>query len=249
MQFQLENLDEFRTVLANHHISPASQAILDRSEIVLMVGPSSGGRNTIIQHLVDHGGFQFIVSDTTRPKRSNNGKMEQDGVEYWFRTESDMLEDLREGRFLEAAIIHDQQVSGISIRELQRAADNHLVGITDIETIGVDTIKAHKPDAYAIFVLPPSFEAWQERMQRRGDMSASEKRRRMQSAVDEFSHALEAGFYHFVVNDTVESSAAQVRQIVAGETSPTDTSRGHDLAEQLLADTRDWLTEQSPDIS
>ena len=245
MQSQLEHLNEFRSILANYHVSVTSQAILDRSQLALMVGPSSGGRNTIIQHLVDGGDFQFIVSDTTRAKRSNNGKMEQDGVEYWFRSEADMLADLQAGKFLEAAIIHNQQVSGISIRELQRAADNHLVGITDIETIGVDTIKAHKPDAYAIFVLPPSFADWQSRMEQRGDMSESEKRRRMQSAVHEFSHALEAGFYDFVVNDTIESSAEQVRRIVAGKSDPHDVARGHELAEQLLAETQNWLQANS----
>ena len=241
MQGQLEHLGELRNTLSNYHVSATSQAILDRSQLALMVGPSSGGRNTIIQHLVHGGGFQFIISDTTRQKRSNNGKMEQDGVEYWFRTEADMLADLKDGKFLEAAIIHNQQVSGISIRELQRAADNHLVGITDVETLGVDTIKAHKPDAYAIFVLPPSFADWQDRMQQRGDMPIAEKRRRMQSAVHEFSHALEAGFYDFVVNDTIESSAEQVRRIVAGKTDPQDIAHGHELAEQLLVETRDWL--------
>ena len=245
MQSQLEHLNEFRSILANYHVSATSQSILDRSQLALMVGPSSGGRNTIIQHLVSGGGFQFIISDTTRQKRSNNGKMEQDGVEYWFRSEADMLADLQAGKFLEAAIIHNQQVSGISIRELQRAADKHLVGITDIETLGVDTIKAHKPDAFAIFVLPPSFADWQNRMQQRGDMSESEKRRRMQSAVHEFSHALEAGFYDFVVNDTIKSSAEQVRRIVADKTNPQDEARGHELAEQLLAETQNWLQANS----
>ncbi len=34
-----------------------------------------------------------------------------------------MLNDLENGKFLEAEIIHAQQVSGISIRELKKADD------------------------------------------------------------------------------------------------------------------------------
>ena len=241
MENRLEHLAEFQTILEKYRISTTARKILDTVQMVLMVGPSSCGRNTIINYLVEHGGYQFLVSDTTRAKRTNNGVMEQDGVEYWFRREADVLTDLRAGNFLEAAIIHGQQVSGISIRELERAAQNHLVGITDIEIVGVDTIKAHKPDAHAVFVLPPNFTAWQERLNRRGDMSAAEKRRRMESAVHEFAHALEMNFYQFVINDTVELAAEQVRRIVAHKVDKANQQRGREICMELLAETQYWL--------
>lgn len=241
MENRLEHLSEFQAILEKYRISATARKILDTVQMVLMVGPSSCGRNTIINYLVEHGGYQFLVSDTTRAKRTNNGVMEQDGVEYWFRREVDVLADLQTGNFLEAAIIHGQQVSGISIRELERAAQNHLVGITDIEIVGVDTIKAHKPDAHAVFVLPPNFTAWQERLNRRGDMSAPEKRRRMESAVHEFAHALEMNFYQFVINDTIELAAEQVRRIVAHKVDKANQQRGREICMELIAETQYWL--------
>ncbi|TXG77302.1 hypothetical protein E6P97_01855 [Patescibacteria group bacterium] len=241
MENRLEHLSEFQTILEKYRISATARKILDTVQMVLMVGPSSCGRNTIINYLVEQGGYQFLVSDTTRAKRTNNGVMEQDGVEYWFRREADVLADLQAGNFLEAAIIHGQQVSGISIRELERAAQNHLVGITDIEIVGVDTIKAHKPDAHAVFVLPPNFTAWQERLNRRGDMSVPEKRRRMESAVHEFAHALEMNFYQFVINDTIEQAAEQVRRIVAHKVDKASQQRGREICMELLAETQYWL--------
>src|SRR5579885_607634 len=111
---RLEHLQEFKTVLANYRISPASQRILQQTNLVLLAAPTSAGRNTIIRELLKTGDYHYIVSDTTRQPRINDGIPEQNGVEYWFRSEADILKDLAAGQYVEAAIIHNQQVSGIS---------------------------------------------------------------------------------------------------------------------------------------
>lgn len=238
---RLEHLDEFQSILANYRISTKSKQILAKSKLALMVGPTSCGRNTIIKRLVEQGGYRFLVSDTTRKKRTNDGVMEQDGVEYWFRKEAEVLADLRAGTFLEAAIIHAQQVSGISIREIERTITEDAIGITDIEIVGVDTIKQYKPDAHAIFVLPPSFAEWQHRLKHRGAMLPEERLRRMESAVHEFAHALEVGFYEFVINEDIESAAQQVRAITARKPDTAMQTRGKSLAVELLTETNYWL--------
>jgi guanylate kinase len=241
MENQLHRLQEFQQILQNYQISEASKQILTKTKLALMVGPTSCGRNTIIKHLVNQGGYRFLVSDTTRAKRANDGIMEQDGVEYWFRTEDEVLADLKTGRFLEAAIIHAQQVSGVSIKELERTIAADMVGITDIEIIGVDTIKELHPKADAFFVLPPSFEEWQRRLHHRGAMTQSEKRRRMESAVHEFSHALEVGFYHFIINDSIEGAAQRVADVTAGKTNKNAEKQARQLAIELLTETQYWL--------
>src|SRR5688572_22018689 len=100
MANKLEHLKEFQEILADYHISSSGKKILANTKLALLVGPSSAGRNTIIDALVKTGEYHSIVSDTTRKPRSNNGVTETDGVEYWFRTEEDMLGDLRAGKFL-----------------------------------------------------------------------------------------------------------------------------------------------------
>src|SRR5690349_7662236 len=98
----LKHIDEFREVLANYHLSDEAKQTLNDLHLVLMVGPTSSGRNTIIRELVKTGSYHFIVSDTSRKPRHNDGILEQNGREYWFREEADMLQDLRHGMFLEA---------------------------------------------------------------------------------------------------------------------------------------------------
>ncbi len=239
---RLEHLAEFQAVLANYRISEASRLTLVETKLALLVAPTSAGRNTIIRELVKTGEFEFIVSDTTRHPRINDNILEQDGVNYWFRSEAKVLSDLKAGRFLEAAIIHNQQVSGISIRELKRIHDSGKIGTTDIEVVGVHNIMSAKPNAFAIFVLPPSFEEWQRRFKHRGPMSEGEYRRRLESAAQEFKAALREPYYSFVVNDTIDNAVEAIQEIVhKGNLNAEEQARGRNLATELLRETEKFL--------
>lgn len=236
---ELKHIDEFNSMLASYQPSAASLRALAQTQLVLLAAPTSSGRNTVIRELMKTGDYYFVVSDTTRLKRVNDGLPEQDGVEYWFRTEEDMLKDIKQGLFLEAAVIHEQQVSGISIRELQKATDQQKIAITDSEIAGVENAITYKPDTLAIFIVPPSFEEWQHRLKHRGHMAPVEYRRRMESAAKEFEAALEHPYYKFVINDTIENAAQQVNQLAKLQSANDELqARGRQLVEQLLLETR-----------
>ena len=121
MECHLQLRQEFETVLKNYQPSDQALKLLQKTPLVILLGVSGSGKNTIINHLVGFGRYHFIVSDTTRQPKLRDGNMEVDGVQYFFRSEADMLADLENGAFLEAEIIHKHQVSGTSIRELKRA--------------------------------------------------------------------------------------------------------------------------------
>jgi len=180
---ELKHSAEFRSVLTDYKLSPSALAILRQAPLVLLVGPTSSGRNTIIDRLVETGDYYHIVSDTTRHIRDKNGKpIEKNGREYWFRSDQDMLDGLRSGQYMEAAIIHHQQVSGCNINELVKALTTKKIALKDIEPGGAHTIHGLKPDATIIFIVPPSFEAWMQRLLGRGGIPAEELRRRLESA-------------------------------------------------------------------
>lgn len=235
---KLEHIDEFRAALKDYTLSKVALHTLSQTKLVLLIATTSSGRNTVLREVVKTGDYHFIVSDTTRKPRVNDGVLEQSGREYWFRTEEEMLEEIKAGHFLEAAIIHDQQVSGISVRELELAAKDDKIAITDAEIDGADNAKKYKPDTVTIFVLPPSFEEWQRRLKHRGDMDAEEFKRRMQSAAEEYKHALEREYYQFVINDDVVTAAEKVNRLAKLETlDESDQAAGRNLAEQLLVST------------
>ena len=132
----LVNREAFEHALAHYAMSDHAKRVLKSTKLVLLTGPSSAGRNTIIDFMVRTNRYHFIVSDTTRKPRVNNGVLEQNGVQYWFRDEAEMLQDIKDGEYLEAELIHGQQVSGISIREFEKASSNHKIAINEVDIGG-----------------------------------------------------------------------------------------------------------------
>ena len=231
MQPTLKHIVEFRKVLKDYRVSERAKQDLQGLRLVLMVGPSSVGRNTVIRKLLASEDYYFVISDTTRPPRSNDGVMEQNGREYWFKTEEEMLEGLKNGAYLEAELIHNQQISGISLRELEKAKQQNKIAITDMELGGVSTVMQVKPDSMAIMLLPPSFEVWEKRMMGRGRMSNHELRRRLDTAVKVIDDGLNKNFYRYVIADNVEHAAATIDGIVK---SGAGQQEGH--AKEILRD-------------
>jgi guanylate kinase len=240
---ELKHKAEFHKLLDGYRLSDESLLTLSQTKLVLLAAPTSSGRNTIIKQVLKTGDYYFIVSDTTRQPRVNDGVLEQNGVEYWFRKETDVLEDIRDGKYLEAAVIHDQQVSGISVRELQKATDAGKIAITDAEIAGVRNAVHYKHDTIPVFIVPPSFDEWQHRLKHRGHMEPDEFKRRMESAVVEFQDALDNDYYRFVINDTVENAAEQVNRLAKLDEFDTELQvKGRQLIERLIIDTRALIT-------
>lgn len=237
---QLEHYQEFKDVLEKYQVSERALQATKNLRLVVLVAPTSAGKNTIIRHQIGTGRYYNLVSDTTRPPRENDGVMEKNGREYWFRTEDEMLADLRAGELLEGEIIHKQQVSGISIRELEKAQREGKTAITDVDPEGVHNIMRIKPDTFAVMLLPPSFEEWMRRFAGRGQMRPDEQKRRLETARKIFKEGLEHDYYHFVISENIEQSAALVDAIVSGKANPHQ-GRGRDLLQHLQSSLEDKL--------
>jgi len=155
-----------------------------------------------------------------------------------------MLTELRDGRFLEAAIIHKHYVYGVSVREIEKAHAQHKIAITDIEVVGTDTIKRLKPDTVAIFVLPPSLDTWFARIKKRDPTITDEEfNRRLASASNEFKTALKHDYYTFVINDKLDEAAAWVDAIATGKNTHTHNARARALLQTLLRELEQYIAD------
>lgn len=244
MKPKLKFYQEFQEILNDYHISDKAIKALEGLQLVLMVAPTSTGRNTLIRYLIKTNRYHYVVSDTTRPPRINDGVLEKNGKEYWFRSEDEMLMDLKSGKFLEAELIHDQQVSGISIRELLNAKQEGKVAVTDIDLQGIHNIVKVKPDTLSIMLLPPSYEEWQNRITRRGHMSPEEYSRRLATAYRIFTDGLVNNYYHFVIAENVEQTASIINTLVQGGPNPHQV-RGEGLVKRLQIELQDQINHGS----
>lgn len=238
----LAHKTQFEELLLNYQPSPEVSYILNKLSIVILTAPTASGRNTIINALIDTGGYQPLVSDTTREPRVNDGVLEKSGREYWFRSEEEFLTGLKNNEFLEAAIIHDQQVSGISLRELKKLSTSDKIAINEIEVVGADHLHALNPNTKFIFVLPPDFMIWMERLEKRGKMTTEELHRRLKSAELELQIALTRDYFSLVVNNNLIQAVHDVDLLARGKKqSDSQKANARIVASELLESVTKYL--------
>ncbi len=245
----LNNKDGFVALLKSYKPSAQTIQILAQTPLVTLTAPTATGRNTIINELLKTGKYHFIVSDTTRPPRMNKGIWEKNGVEYFFRSETEMLAEIKNGEFVEAEVIHGQQVSGISVREIEHAHKEERIAITDVDIEGGINVARLKPNAITICLLPPNFEAWMSRIRGRSDFVPEELHRRLQQATKVLRLALENSHFIFVVNDDLDLAIKTVNDIASKNMrNASDEKRARDLAKALYDRTADYLRKNAPEV-
>lgn len=233
----LQLRSQFESILKNYKPSAEALALLKETPLVLMAGLTASGRNTVIEYLVRTQKYRFVKSDTTRQPRIIHGKLEENGGPYWFKTEEEFLSGLRQHDYLEAAIIHNQQVSGINISEIQAAKSEGHIAVTEVTPDGIDTILKYKPDTKCLFFLPPSYDVWIDRLKQRGAMSPEELERRKQSAREEIEDLLTHKKYQIIVNEQIDLTVEKVREVIeSGVYTEQDDAIGRKVAKAIRGD-------------
>jgi guanylate kinase len=231
----LENKAAFEKALANFMVSQHAIDVLAKSPFVVFTGIAGGGRNTIIRALTRNANYIFVVSDTTRAPKLRDGHMEQDSIHYYFRQEADMLHDIENGEFIEAEIVHNQQVSGTSVRAFETAVATGHIPVRDFEYGGINNVANAKPDATLIALLPPSYEEWQRRLHNREEMSQEEFTHRLETAKLVLENVLNKPQFKIVINDNIGQCVATVREIVEKNIyTPEQDAEGRTIVKSIL---------------
>lgn len=221
-------------LVKDYQPTPEAIALLESTKIVFLCGITGAGKDAIQNQLLQSSDqFYRIVTSTTRPPRENDGVMEQDGREYYFYTLDQAREMVRNKQYFEVAKVHDK-VNGVTVDEIQRIHDAGKIAIGDVNYEGVDYFHSHVPSITVIFVVPPSYEVWHSRLQRRYDTADEFEVAfpvRKESAIHELQWALDTSYLRFIINDTLDDACRQVLEIVAGAQS---SDHGREQAETLL---------------
>ena len=232
----LQNKQAFQKILKNYHPSQEALDTLRSTQVVFLIGPSASGRNTVIGELLKTNHYHYVLSNTTRPPRMIGDRLEYNGEAYWHITEDEFLDGLQNGRYLEAAVIHEQQVSGTVIDEYTKAKSQGKAAITDIEGIyGPPVFHGYSPIAQFIFILPPVFDAWINRLKGRGAISDEELCERLVSAKQEIEAALSRDYYAYIISGELGVNVHAIDQYVRGDAEmEVDQDEAKKHAEQLL---------------
>lgn len=225
---------ELQRKLVSYQPSGKTKRLVRATPKLFLVGIAGAGKDTIIRELIKTGEYQPIVSHTTRQPRANNGVMEREDVEYHFIDLARAEAMIDAGEYIEAKQ-YGGNIYGTTAAELQRAYDNHKIAVTDIEVQGIEAYILLDPKTHAVFVLPPSFEIWQQRLiGRYGEqLNHEDLAKRMATALQELEHALHADYFSFVVNDDLPEAVTEVQRIVNGKEAMKHKTAARGLAAKL----------------
>ncbi|MDO8860166.1 guanylate kinase [Haliea sp. E1-2-M8] len=188
--------------------------------------PSGAGKTSLVNALIarcNH--LRVSVSHTTRPQRPG----EQDGVNYHFVDEAAFLSMLERAAFLEhARVFGNLYGTSQAWVEEQLAAGTDV--ILEIDWQGAEQVKRLLPATRAIFILPPSRQALEQRLTGRGQDDPAIIAARMAQAVEEMSHYIQSDF--LVVNNDFEQALAELAAIVVCQR--LQTTRQQEVLTDLL---------------
>lgn len=188
--------------------------------LLFAVGISGAGKDTVLKRLaaLHRDSYQFMVSYTTRRPRVNQGVHERNGKEYHFIDMSTAMRMLDQGAFVEVNHYADN-LYGVGIDEIVQAKQSGKMIIKDVDINGVINFVRLNMNVKPVFILPPSYEIWWERLVVRygGTVDYTDLAKRMKTALNELSLALKHEYFYLVINDKVDLTVERIHAIAKGE--------------------------------
>jgi len=177
-----------------------------KGRLVVLAGPSAVGKSTIVQRLrKELPELYFSVSATTRDPRPG----EVDGEDYHFVTKEAFQELIDTDQLLEWADIHSGlQRSGTPRQPIVDALQQGLPVLVEVDLAGARQIRKSMPEAFHVFLAPPSWEELVKRLVSRGTESQEVIQRRLNTAKAELEAQSE--FDRIVVNDDLDRAVAEL---------------------------------------
>jgi len=181
--------------------------------LLVISGPSGAGKTTIAHALCDRLHGMFSVSATTRPR----SEQEREGVDYMFLSEERFEEMVRAGAFLEHAQVFGRHRYGTPRKPVEAALAEGRLVILEIDVQGGIQVRRAMPEAFLVFIAPPSDEVLLRRLRARGRDDEAAIQRRFDEARREIAVAESSGAYDaFVVNDELDRAIDEACAVVQG---------------------------------
>jgi guanylate kinase len=188
---------------------------LRRGRLVVLAGPSGVGKSSVVHELRDlYPELWFSVSATTRGQRPG----EQDGVDYRFVTPAEFDEMIENDELLEWADIHrGTHRSGTPRTPIENRLSAGEPALVEVDLQGARALRRAMPEAFLVFLSPPSWEALVERLVGRGTEPPEIVARRLKTAREEL--AAQEEFDAVVVNTDLKSAAIELLTLVLDKPS------------------------------
>jgi len=179
--------------------------------LYIVSAPSGAGKTTLVGALLKNmPDIKASISHTTRPMRPG----EKEGVNYHFVSEEMFLSLINKEAFLEYAQVFNH-FYGTSKEWVEKTLSGGIDVILEIDWQGAEQIRDLIPESKSIFILPPSLEALEERLIKRGQDDPTVIKRRLAAAKEEISHYMMADY--LLINDGFDETLVEFNSIILHE--------------------------------
>ena len=195
--------------------------------IAVISGFSGAGKGTVVKGLVDQYQYALSVSVTTREPREG----EQHGVHYFFQSNEEFEQMIKEDRLMEYAGYVDHYY-GTPKDFVMQKAEQGIDVILEIEMQGALQIKKKFPEAVLVFITPPSYEELKKRLVGRGTETQDVIEKRLHRAAEECIYMDQ--YDYIVVNDDLKTCVEQIHCLIQSVHLMKDNQTA--LSSQIKAD-------------
>ncbi|PSV45673.1 guanylate kinase [Photobacterium indicum] len=207
---------------------------MSKGTLYIVSAPSGAGKSSLINALLETNptyDMKVSVSHTTRGMRPG----EENGVHYNFISVEEFTELTEQESFLEHAEVFGNYY-GTSRPWIEEQLNKGIDVFLDIDWQGARQIRVQMPAAKSLFILPPSKEELERRLNARGQDSETIIARRMQEARSEISHYNE--YDYVIVNDDFDAALMDFKAIIRAERLKQDkqTAKYNSMLNALLAE-------------
>ncbi len=176
--------------------------------LFVISAPSGAGKTSLVHALLaTNPQINLSVSYTTRAPREG----EQDGVAYNFVSRATFSELAGRGEFLESAEVYGNFYGTSQSWISREIAKDHDI-LLEIDWQGAAQVRRLFPQCISIFILPPSLEALEQRLNGRGKDNSDVIARRMAAVRDDVAHVAE--FDYVIINDNLNEALREFNAVV-----------------------------------
>ncbi|MBX4199627.1 hypothetical protein KW789_01915 [Candidatus Saccharibacteria bacterium] len=202
--------------------------LLNSNPPMIIAGATATGKSSVLKRIEEISEYRHVITHTTRPPRPG----EVDGQNYWFVDEEGMIRLLDDQAMIEVKAVHGDTLYGPAVTSYQAVISSGHKPILVIDVQGVEELSKSIPKQKAFFILPPNFDEWMQRLEKRGQMSSVEKASRLNSARLELEEALRQPRFILVTNYDIHRAA---HEILGGTTDPRIQAQNRELAQTLIS--------------